>query len=811
MITKSVWARTFLRGFATLAVVLCIGCGQDIELIVATPVFTPSQGTYNSPQSIGITDATAGATIYYTTDGTTPTSNSTLYHGALSVSSSETIKAIAVLNGYATSRVAIATYSILTTSSPTPAAASVFNPPAGNYSSSQSITISDATPGAVISYAITNGAPPTGNFVLYTGPITVSSAETIFAQATASGFTASPITSAAYTFTFPAAAAPSFNPPAGNYTSPQLVTIADATPGAAISYAITNGGPPIGAFLPYIGPIAVSSAETIFAQATANGFTASPVASAVYTFTLPYAATPIISPLGGSYTSPQQVTISDSTPGASIFYTTDGTAPTSNSTRYSGPIVASSSETVQAIAIANGYTNSSVATAVFTISSPPSGIGTWTWMGGSNMVNATGVYGTLGVATASNVPGARSDAARWVDGSGNFWLFGGQYYDVNAPGHAPAIYFNDLWKFNPSTMQWTWVSGNKTTDPPGVYGTLRIPSIGAIPGSRITPTTWIDSGGNLWLFGGFGHDSRGIIGSMNDLWKFDMQSGQWAWMGGSNTATMSGVYGSQGVPSTSNIPPGRTAATGWVDPSGNFWLFGGESVVFTINFLNDLWKYNPSTGEWTWISGSSTGLAPGVYGTFGVASPGNTPGARFSAVPWTEVSGNLWFFGGLESNSGNYFFNDVWQFNLSTQEWSWNGGSSAPNTSGVYGVLGVSAVANVPGAREWHTSVTDGSGNFWLFGGQGKDSTTNIYGQLNDLWEFSPATKQWTWMSGSSTAFAAGVYGQLGVPSSAGAPGGRFSTVSWIDSSGNLWIFGGYGFDSNGTRNDLNDLWRYQP
>jgi N-acetylneuraminic acid mutarotase len=125
--------------------------------------------------------------------------------------------------------------------------------------------------------------------------------------------------------------------------------------------------------------------------------------------------------------------------------------------------------------------------------------------------------------------------------------------------------------------------------------------------------------------------------------------------------------------------------------------------------------------------------------------------------------------------------------------------------------LGSVSPSNVPGAREWHTTQTDGNGNFWLFGGQGKDSTTNTYGLLNDLWQFNPNTKQWVWMSGSSTAFASGVYGQLGVQSASSVPGARDSTVSWIDASGNIWVFGGYGFDSNGTRNDLNDLWRYTP
>lgn len=79
---------------------------------VSTPTFSPAAGTYTSAQTVSILDATSGATIYYTTDGTTPTTSSTVYSGPITVSSSETLKAIAVKNGYANSMVGIASYVI---------------------------------------------------------------------------------------------------------------------------------------------------------------------------------------------------------------------------------------------------------------------------------------------------------------------------------------------------------------------------------------------------------------------------------------------------------------------------------------------------------------------------------------------------------------------------------------------------------------------------------------------------------------------------------------------------------------------------
>jgi N-acetylneuraminic acid mutarotase len=140
------------------------------------------------------------------------------------------------------------------------------------------------------------------------------------------------------------------------------------------------------------------------------------------------------------------------------------------------------------------------------------------------------------------------------------------------------------------------------------------------------------------------------------------------------------------------------------------------------------------------------------------------------------------------------------------------------NSKGAYGTLGVGASGNVPGSRVVAVSWADGSGNLWLFGGLGYDSTGSE-NDLNDLWEFSSSSKEWTWVSGASAVnnaapgaiCQAGVYGTKGVGAAANVPGGRNAAVSWIDASGNLWLFGGLGCDANGTAGSLNDLWEFSP
>ena len=387
-------------------------------------------------------------------------------------------------------------------------------------------------------------------------------------------------------------------------------------------------------------------------------------------------------------------------------------------------------------------------------------INEWTWMGGAGKAHTSGagVYGKLGIAAPGNYPGGRISATTWTDHNGNFWLFGGYGDDSTEYGVGD---LNDLWEFNPSTREWTWMAGSdvlpEAVGLSGVYGTLGHPAPGNTPGGREGSVGWTDSSGNLWLFGGYGYVYPGWVACpLNDLWMFNPSSREWAWMGGSREYGLiqPGVYGKLGIPDAANVPGGRNSASSWTDREGNFWLFGGMSsgAVGDPHFgpINDLWRFNPSSKEWTWMGGRNGPNWKGVYGKLGVPSTTNMPGGRYDTMAWADESDNFWIFSGNSTGDVGDIPNDLWQFNPLIEEFTWMGGNNSAYIAGcnvkvkscmepgVYGTLGVLASSNLPGSRTGALVWMDNDNHAWMYGGQGNDALGQ-YELLDDLWEFFPA------------------------------------------------------------------------
>jgi len=325
---------------------------------VPTPTFSPQPTTYHSPQSVTISDSMTGTTIYYTTDGSLPTTNSPVFTTPLTISTTTTINAMATYPGYPRSLVALATYSIVLPTAPPP----TFSPTPSTFSGPQSVRLSNTANLAM--YYTTDGSTPTPSSTPYTGPIAVSKNTTINAITAAYGYLTSPVSSGTYSIQAPA---PTFSPMSGTYNPGQNVTVSDTTSGTTIYYTI-DGSFPTTSSTSCANPciLTVSTTTTIKAIASGGGYAASNVSVATYTIA---ASAPTFSPAAGTYYTPLSVTLSDATSGVLIYYTTNGSFPTTSSPSCSSPcmIPVSTTTTIRAMAAGNGISQSNTSVAVYTI------------------------------------------------------------------------------------------------------------------------------------------------------------------------------------------------------------------------------------------------------------------------------------------------------------------------------------------------------------------------------------------------------------------------------------------------------------
>lgn len=239
------------------------------------------------------------------------------------------------------------------------AEAPTFSPAAGAVTGSTSVTISSTTPSSTIYYT-TDGSDPTTSSST-SQPVSVSSTTTIRAIAVSAGMTNSAIASATYTVS---AAAPTFSPTAGTVTGSASVTISSTTPSSTIYYTTDGSDPTTSSSTTQ--PVSITQTTTIKAMAVASGLSNSSINSATYTVK---AATPSLSPAdGSSITTADTITLSSSEGSVSIYYTKDGSTPTTSSLPYSGPFTLDAGTvTVKCISVRTGCEPSDVASATYTV------------------------------------------------------------------------------------------------------------------------------------------------------------------------------------------------------------------------------------------------------------------------------------------------------------------------------------------------------------------------------------------------------------------------------------------------------------
>ncbi len=315
--------------------------------VVATPVISPNGGTFTSSVSVTLSTSTSGAAIRYTLDGSTPTATSALYSSPIQLTTSATLKAKGFASGLTESDTATAVFTI--------------NPP-----------------------------PPGGGTTVKTA-IETSAASSGWTTSGTERYTWSAGRWLEYSFDFGSGGDWTLGVTAKNENTP-------SAPGLPPGYSFLLDVHVDGVFR---GTLAVPGSTTSYQTGTmvvsmASGvhtvrftWTNDAYASGQYdaniriqsvSFTAPQTpppstvATPVMSPNGGTFTNSVTVTLSTSTAGATIRYTTNGSDPTASSTAYVNPIVINTTTTLKARAFLSGMADSAIASALFTIQPPGSSV-----------------------------------------------------------------------------------------------------------------------------------------------------------------------------------------------------------------------------------------------------------------------------------------------------------------------------------------------------------------------------------------------------------------------------------------------------
>ena len=345
------------------------------------------------------------------------------------------------------------------------------------------------------------------------------------------------------------------------------------------------------------------------------------------------------------------------------------------------------------------------------------GTGSWNYTTGANTANAGGVAPT---GNGNEYPAARSGMgyiALPQGTSGRMIISGG--LSVGSDNSTTGL-TNAIWSTSTTTPNYTYHLGAYQSSSFNFIGNYSGGQGGIFPGCTNYPCLFTEAAlTQKWEFGGI--DADGFTNNAM-LRAANLNANTFTRVAGSPNREDPGSYNGQGNAGT---PAARAYAAYWRDASGNFWIFGGSNP--TQGKFNDLWRFNPTTSVFTLIKGTAASNTAS-YGTINTSTASNFPPARELAAAVVGSDGKFYIFGGA---NGTSYYNDLWQYDPTTNKWTWLKGSNTPNAFATE-YNGANSPTATPGATKgamaWRVNTT-----MWIYGGEGYVASGSV-GRLADLW-----------------------------------------------------------------------------
>ncbi len=579
---------------------------------VVTPGLSPTPGLFTSPTKVTLSDSTTGAAIYYTTDGSTPTTSSNLYGAPFTLNSTATIKAIAVLSGYNNSQVASGLYTIAASGAPVSVSLLSFDNVYGIASSESAVTnggldgndyafassllgTSLTWSGSTFTFGPANALDAVSNKVI-TLPAGSYGSLSLLATAVDGNQPAQ-----TFTVTYSDNSTQVFTQGLSDWFTPQ--NYAGESIVSTMAYRIaSNGASSPGPCYLYGYTFALASGKTVssITLPANNNVKVLAIDLIPAAAVLPMEATPGFNPTPGLYTAAVPVSLTDST-GGTIYYTLDGSTPNpATSPVYNGTALSiGSTTTINAIATGTGYTNSSMGTGIYTIalSGAPVAVSL------STADNVYGIASTGAAVTNGGLDG--SDYAYSATLLGTSIVWSGSTFTLGAPG-VPDV-----------------VSNKTITLPAGSYGTLNMLAT-AVDGNQPAQTFTVTYSDNT---------TQTFTQGLSDWFTPQYYSGEsvvstMAYRIASNGATSPGpcyLYGySFALKST------KTVASITLPANNNVKVFAIDLVPVSTTPVEAPPGFSPTPGLYT--AAVPVSLTDSTNGTIYYTLDGSTPSTTTSAV-----------------------------------------------------------------------------------------------------------------------------------------------------------------------------------